>query len=130
MVVGYDVSYDRLFVRMVDEYVLGIEELGQTELVLGYVEGVVQIVDGIALAELVVLYQLGFVLVDYGVEGQTVSPAGGEVPNVHIVITSGLHLTPEQQSVLGALGFLVVGLLDRDILDLESQNDGPYETEG
>lgn len=59
------------------------------------------------------------VLVDDGVEGQPVPPGGGEVAHIHIVVAGRLHLAPEQQGVLGGLGFLVVGLFNSDILDLE-----------
>ena len=58
------------------------------------------------------------VLMDEGIEGQAISPTGGEVSNIDIRITSCFHLTPEEQGIFGGLGFTTVGLLDCDILDL------------
>lgn len=45
------------------------------------------------------------------------------------MVTRGLHLTPQQQRVFGGLGLLIVRLLDRDILDLESQDYRPDKTQ-
>ena len=70
-------------------------------------------------------------LVNDGVEGETVAPGRGEVPHVDIVVSGCLHLAPEEQSVLGGSGCgSRSGLLDCDLLDLEPENDGPDETEG
>ena len=55
-----------------------------------------------------------------GVEGEAVPPAGGEVPDVDVVVSGGLHLAPEQQGVLRTLGLRtrVVGL-NSDLLQVE-----------
>ena len=59
-------------------------------------------------------------LVNDGVKGETIPPGGGEVPHVHVVVASRLHLAPEQQRVLGGSGSLVLLRDHRDVLDLES----------
>lgn len=96
----------------------GVQELGEAELLLGDVEGVVQVVYGVGAVQPLELDEVGPVLVDDGVEGQAVAPRGGEVAHVHVVVAGGLHLAPEEQRVLRGLGLLVVGLLDGDVLDL------------
>ena len=68
-------------------------------------------------------------LVDDGVKCQTVSPGRGEVPDVDIVVASGLHLTPEQQCVLGSLRTNLLIFDFNDVSDLEPQDDGPDQTE-
>ena len=70
-------------------------------------------------------------LVNDGVEGQTVAPGGGEVPDVDVVVAGGLHLAPEQKSILGGpRGCSRSRLFHGDLLDLEPEDDGPDETEG
>ena len=83
-------------------------------------KGVVEFVHCFGLGQLVVLYEVSPVLVDDGVEGQTVPPGGGEVPHVDVVVAGRLHLAPEQQSVLSTLGLRsrVVGL-NSDLLQVE-----------
>ena len=69
-------------------------------------------------------------LVDDGIEGEAVAPRSREVPDVDVVVARGLHLAPEQQGVLGRSGCLTGSvLLDRDLLNLEPQDDRPDETE-
>jgi len=71
------------------------------------------------------------VLVDDGVEGETIAPRRGEVPHVHVVVTSRLHLAPEEQGVLGGSGGSSrTRFFDCDFLDLEPKDDGPDETQG
>lgn len=72
----------------------------------------------ITTVQLLELYQVRSVLVYDRVERETVTPRGGEVPYVDVVVTGSLHLAPEEQSVLGGLGFFVVGLFDCYVLDL------------
>ena len=93
-------------------------------------EGVVEFVHCFGLGQLVVLYEVSPVLVDDGVEGQTVPPGGGEVPHVDVVVASSLDLAPQQQGVLGRPRLLALLLHHGDLLDLEPQDDGPDETEG
>ena len=52
------------------------------------------------------------------IEGQAIAPARGEVAHVDIGITGRLHLTPQQQCVLGGLGLAAVSLLDGNVLNL------------
>lgn len=75
------------------------------------------------------MYQIGTMFVDERVEGEAVAPRGGKVPDVDIVVTGRLHLAPQQEGVLGRFRLLVVGLLDRDVLDLEAEDYSPDETE-
>ena len=58
-------------------------------------------------------------LVDEGIEGQPISPAGGEVAYVNVAVASSLHLAPEQQGILGGLRLTAVCLLYGDVLDLK-----------
>lgn len=129
VIVRHHIGNDGLLVRMIDKYILCIEQFRQSQLILGHIERIVEIVNGIGLAQLVELYKIRPVLVNNGIERQTVPPGGREVPDVDVVIAGRLHLAPEQQRVLGALGLLVVGLLDRDVLDLEAQDYRPDEAE-
>jgi hypothetical protein len=48
------------------------------------------------------------VLVNDGVEGETVSPGGGEVSHVHIVVASSLQLAPGSRCQLGLGSSLAV----------------------
>ena len=67
--------------------------------------------------------------VNDGVECQTVSPGRGEVPDVDVMVSGSLHLAPEQQGVLGRSGGSSWSwFFNGDLLDLESQDDGPNET--
>lgn len=81
--------------------------------------------------------------VDKSAEGQPVSPAASspqcklgkkllslcfspqmEVLNVDVFVRSRLSLTPEKKAFLGS------HLLDRDVLDGETENDRPNHTQG
>ena len=95
-----------------------VQKLGQVQLLFGYVEGIVQVVDGVGLGQLLVLNQVWPVLVDQGVKGQAIPPAGGEIADVDVGVASRLHLAPEQEGVLGRAGLLVVFILKADVLDL------------
>jgi hypothetical protein len=78
-------------------------------------------VNRVAPVQLLKLYQVRAVLVYDGVESQAVTPRGGEVANIHVVVASRLHLTPEQQGVFGGLRFLIVCFFDCDVLDLNER---------
>ena len=66
-----------------------------------------------------------------GIEGQTVSPGSGEVPDVHVVVAGRLHLAPEQESILGrSRSSSRSRFFNSDLLDLEPEDDCPDETEG
>lgn len=101
-----------------------IQHPGNVEVLLGDVEGRVQILQWIVLAELVVVDEIGTVTMDQGAERQTVLERQMEVLDVDVLVGGGLALTPEQETFLGG------HLLDRDVLDGESQNDRPYHTQG
>ena len=98
MVVSDNVSDDGLFVGLVHINVLGIEELGETELLFSHVEGVVEIEHGVGFRQFVVLDQLGAMLVDDGVESETVAPRCCKIADVDIVVACRLHLTPKQHN--------------------------------
>jgi hypothetical protein len=63
------------------------------------------------------------------VERQTVAPRCREVTNIDVLVAGSFHLTPKQQSVLSGLCLFVVDLFDGDVLDLESQDDCPNQTQ-
>lgn len=69
--------------------------------------------------QLLKLDQVGSVLVNDRIERQPIAPGSREVTNVHVVVASGLHLTPEEQSVLGGFRLFVVGFFDCDVLNLQ-----------
>lgn len=73
--------------------------------------------------------QIRTMSVDDCVERQTVAPRCREIANVNVLISGSFHLTPQQKSVLGRFCFLVVDLFDCNVLDLESQDDRPNETQ-
>ena len=92
-------------------------------MLLGNVEGVVEIVDGVVLAQLVVVDELGPVAVYEGAEGEAVLEAHVKVLHVHVLVRLRLALAPEQQALLGR------HLLDADVLDGEAQDDRPDHAE-
>ena len=64
--------------------------------------------------------------VDDRVQRESVLPRFGEVPDLHVRVSFGLHLRPEQQGVLGAPAFLGILGIDDNVLDLnESLNSFP-----
>lgn len=67
--------------------------------------------------------------VDDCVERQAVAPRSREVANVDVLISGSFHLTPKEQSVLGGLCLLVVDFFDCNVLNLESEDDCPDETQ-
>lgn len=127
MVIRDHVSDDRFLVRMVHENILRVQKFRQTELVLGHVERVVQVVYGVRFGQFLELDQIWPVFVNDGVERQPVAPRSREIPHVHVMVTGGFHLAPEKKRVLRRFRFLIIRLLDRDILYLESQDYGPNE---
>ncbi len=65
-------------------------------------------------------------LMNESVEGKPITPTVGKVCDVHPLVALCLALTPAQQSLLRALEILP---LDLNVVDLEPQDDGPYEPE-
>jgi len=76
---------------------------------------------GVALAQLIKLDKVRAVLVDDGVEGETIAPAGREVPHVDIMISRSFHLAPEKQRIFRRLGLLVIGFFNCYVLDLNKR---------
>ena len=130
VIVCDNIGNDGLLIRMVNEDILGVQQFCQSQFLFSDVERIVQIVNSIGLGQFVKLNEVGSMLVNDGIESQTISPGGREISDVNIMIASSFHLAPEQQRVLGALCLLVICLLDSDVLDLEAQNYRPDETEG
>ncbi len=54
---------------------LGIEHGGNVKMLVGNLEGVVQVLDGLVLAQVVEVDEVRAVLVDKSAEGQTILPA-------------------------------------------------------
>lgn len=73
-----------------------VQQLGKSELLLSNIEGIVQVVHGVAPVQLVELNQVGSVLVYNRVERQPVAPRGRKVAYVDVVVAGCLHLTPQQ----------------------------------
>lgn len=109
VVVGNDIGHDYAIIWLVDVDVLWLQEASDSELAIGDGECIVKILDWIGLGHLgIVRHQVWSVLVDQGVEGQTISPRGGEVADVDVLVVSCLDLAPEEEGVLG--GALLAGL--------------------
>ena len=68
------------------------------------------------------------VFVNESIEGKAILPTGGEVANVDIRVASSLHLTPQQQGILGRLGFTVVSLFYCNVLNLIKKNNITFWT--
>lgn len=69
-------------------------------------------------------------LVNESVEGESVAPASGEVTDVDVGVAGGLHLTPQQQRILGRLDLTAVHLLHRYVLDLYQHTQTHTFTDG
>lgn len=57
-------------------------------------------------------------LVDEGIECQSISPTGGEISDIYIGVASCLHLTPEQQRILRRFHFTALNLFNGNVLNL------------
>jgi len=60
---------------------------------------------------------------------KTILPTRSKVPDINVWIAVSLHLTPQQQGILGRLDLTGVGCLFGDFLDLEPEDDGPDKAE-
>jgi hypothetical protein len=118
VIVGDNVCDDGFLIGLVDVNVFGVEQFGKTELLFSHIEGVVQVKHGVGFGQFVVLDQFRAVFVNNGVESQTVAPRSREISNVDVLITGGFHLTPEQKGVLGRTCFVIICLLNCNVLDL------------
>ena len=101
VIVSDDISDDGFLIRSLNVDIFHVQKLDQVELLLSRVKRVVQIVHGVRLGQPLILNEVGSMLVNNRVEGQTVPPRRRKVSNVDVVIPGRLHLAPEQQSVLG-----------------------------
>ena len=86
---------------------------------LGNIKSILQITHSIRTGEFLIVDQVRSMLVNNGVERKSVSPGGGKVTDIDVVVARGLHLAPEQQSVLGTSRFFIFAFFDRDVLNLE-----------
>ena len=96
VIVGDHIGDDTLLVGMLDKHILCIQQLGQAELIFGYVKCVIQVLDCIVLGQFVKVYEVGTVLVNDGIESQSIAPRGGEIAHIHVVIAGSFHLAPQQ----------------------------------
>lgn len=101
-----------------------IQHARNVEVLLGHVEGRVEILEGIVLAELVIVNEVGPMAMDEGAERQTVLERQMEVLDVDVLVGRRFALAPEQQALLGG------HLLHGDVLDGEAQNYRPDHAEG
>jgi len=123
LVEGSTIGHDRTLIRTRKrKHILGIEKLRDAKVLLGNVEGEVEVLTRIFLAEGVVVKKIGTVLVDESAEGKTILEAVLEVLNIDILVALGLLLAPEEKTLLGAETFL------RKIADGETKDDGPDHT--
>lgn len=94
------------------------------QVLLGNVEGSIEVLSWVVFGKLVVVDEIGPVPVDERAEGQAVLERQVEVLHVDVLVGGGLALAPQQQTLLGR------HLLYRDVLDGETQDDGPDHAEG
>ena len=104
---------------------INVQQAHQAELLLCNGKRVLQIVARIGRIELAEVKEVGAMLVDDGVEGQAVAPAGGEVLDVDSRIPGNLALAPEEEGLLCRLG-----VLSLDFGHLEPKDDRPDEPQG
>lgn len=75
---------------------VGVQHAGDVEVLLGYIESGVEVLQRVVLGELAVVDEVGPVPVDEGAEGQTVLERQVEVLNVHVLVRRRLALTPQK----------------------------------
>jgi len=128
--VGGDVCEDGLLVGSVHVHVLGVEQLGDTEVALRELESVAEVGLVVGGVERGVVEEVGPLRVHESVEGEAVAPAAREVGHAHVRVAGRLALAPQQQGLFGAALVLRLVLeLDLYVLDLEAEDYGPDETE-
>lgn len=93
------------------------------EIFLGDIKGSIEVFKRIVFGKLVVVDEVGAMTMDEGAEGETVLERKVEVLDVDVLVRGRLPLAPQQQTFLGS------HLFNGDVLDGESQNDGPNHAE-
>jgi len=123
LVKGSTISHDRTLIRTRKrKHILSIEKLGDAKVLLSDVEGEVEVLTRILLAERVIVKKIRAVSVDESTEGKTILEAVLEILNIDITIALGLLLAPEEETLLGAKTFF------RKIADSETKDDSPDHT--
>lgn len=79
---------------------VGVQHAGDVQVLLGDIEGSVQVLQRVVLGKLAVVDEVGPVPVDQGTESQTVFEGKVEVLDVHVLVGCCLSLAPEQQTFL------------------------------
>lgn len=79
---------------------VGVQHAGDVQILLGDIEGSVQVLHGVVLGELAVVDKVGSVPMNESAEGQTVLEGQVEVLDVHVLIRRCLALAPKQQTFL------------------------------
>uniref|UniRef100_A0A182Q0I8 Uncharacterized protein n=1 Tax=Anopheles farauti TaxID=69004 RepID=A0A182Q0I8_9DIPT len=147
VVVRGDIRQDGLFVRPGRIDVFRVQQLRYAQLPLRDVERMVEVFNVPPRHEAVVVEQIRPVRVDERVETETRAPRVGKIGNVHVLVTVRLSLAPQQQRIFGGflfrrfIFFILKAFIDQwmprkthdtyhidfDLLNLESQNDGPNQ---
>jgi hypothetical protein len=120
-----DVGHDGTLIGSwhVDD-IFGIENASNIEVLLGNVEGKVEVTKLVVSVELFVVDEIGSVSVDQSTESKTVLERDSEVLDIDVVVWLGLSSAPQEETFLGGKTFLA------ETGDSETKNDGPDETEG
>lgn len=103
MVVGRDVGHDALLVGSGGVDIFGVKQFGNAKLIVGNIEGVIEIVEGLPVRQVIVVEEVRTVEVDEGIESESVPPRRAEVGYVDAGIAVRLSLCPQQQGILGGL---------------------------
>ena len=77
MVLGDHIGHDDPILGGPNVHIIGPQESRDAELAVSHCECVVEVNGGVVLIELLVVDEVRPVLLDEGVEGETIAPAGG-----------------------------------------------------
>ena len=102
-----------------EKLTFSIKEFSESQSLLCHIEGIVEVMERIGFRKFLKLNEIRTMLVDEGIEGESIAPRSGKVAYIHIVISGCLHLTPEEQGIFGGLGLLALGLFNRNVLNLK-----------
>jgi len=80
-------------------HIVGSQKVGDSSKTLSGLEGKLIVGLPVAWTQLPVVEGLGEKVVDEGTEGQTISPRGGEVLNLHVIVFPGSALAPDEDSL-------------------------------
>jgi len=119
-----DVGHDGALIGSghVDD-IFGIENASNVEVLLGDIEGKVEVAKFVFGGELFVVDEIGSVSVDQSAESKTVLERDSEVLDIDVVVWLGLSSAPQEETFLGGETFFA------ETGDGETKNDGPDETE-